>query len=189
MTALLLVAVGYQPAPAAQWDFDRAHSSVYFDVKHIASTIRGIFADYDGTIVFDPSNPEQGSMTFVIKTASIDTGITKRDDHLRTADFFAAEKFPEISFESATIREVGANRFVVNGALTIKGKTYPIDVPMKFYPAVPDPFDPSRQVAGFDFRFTVDRLAYGVGDGRFHKMGVVGKNVDVFISLEMIRNE
>lgn len=186
VAALLFITAAVQPAAATEWQFDKAHSSVYFDVTHIHSTVRGMFTEFDGTIVFDPARPEAGSMTFTIRPGSVDTGITKRDNHLRSEDFFGVSEYPEIRFASTAISKQGDNRYTVSGKLTIKGETHMIDVPMTYHPAVNNPVKPGQKVAGFDFAFTIDRLEYGVGDGRFYKMGVVDREVDLFISLEMI---
>lgn len=185
MAAALLLTTAVMPASATEWQFDKVHSSVYFDIRHIHSVVRGAFAEYDGTIVFDPAEPTKGSLTFTIKPASVDTGIAKRDDHLRTDDFFGVEKYPEIRFASTSITPEGDNLFTVSGTLTIKGKTHMIEVPMVYYAPVENPMKSGQMVAGFDFAFTVDRLKYGVGDGRFYKMGIVGKDVDLLVTLEM----
>lgn len=184
--ALLLVAVLAQSAFAADWNVDKAHSYVYFDVKHILSTVRGSFTEFDAKISLDPDKPEQGKIMMTIKTASINTGITKRDNHLRSADFFDANTYPEMTFVSTGIKRSDETMLLVSGDLTIKGKTHAVTIPMEITGVVDNPLKEDQKVAGFDSRFTIDRLSYGVGTGKFYDLGVVGKEVEVFITIEAL---
>lgn len=183
---VLLVAVLAQSAFAAGWNLDKAHSYVYFDVKHILSTVRGSFTEFDADISLDPDQPEQGAIRMVIQTASINTEITKRDNHLRSADFFDANTYPEITFESTAIKRTDETMLAVSGDLTIKGKTHSITVPMEITGVVENPLKEGQKVLGIDSRFTIDRFDYGVGTGKFYDLGVVGKEVDMFISMEAL---
>ena len=120
LSALLIV----QSAFAADtYVFDKAHSSIGFQIRHLFSNVPGKFDDFTGTIQFDEANPEQSSVEVNIKTASIDTGVKMRDDDLRSPNFFDAAKFPEITFKSKSVKSTGKNTFDVTGDLTMHGVT------------------------------------------------------------------
>lgn len=187
--SLLAVFSGPQAVYSAEWSFDMAHSGIYFDVPHIYSTIRGRFSDFSGTFSFDPKNPAGGRIEVVVQTQSVDTQITKRDNHLRSEEFFGVSQYPTMSFKSKKIAHESGNKYRLVGDLTVKDVTKEIEVPFVFHGVMDSPFQKGKQIAGFDARFTIDRLAYHVGNGKFAKMGVVGKDVDVIISIEMISDK
>lgn len=174
---------------ADQWAFDMSHSGIYFEVKHIFSTVRGNFTDFSGTFNFDPDKLDSSRIEMTVNTQSVNTQITKRDNHLRSNDFFAVNDYPAMTFKSRSITHLSGNNYRVTGDLTVKDVTKTVDVPFVFYGVIDNPLQKGKQVAGFEARFTIDRLAYHVGDGKFVKMGVVGKDVDVTISLEMLKNK
>ena len=178
-----------QAAQSAEWSFDMAHSGIYFDVPHIYSTVRGRFNDFAGTFSFDPQDLSGSNIEVTVQTQSIDTQITKRDNHLRSEEFFAVSQYPTMTFKSKSISHDGGNNYRVVGDLTVKDVTKEIAVPFIFHGIVESPFQKGKQIAGFDARFTIDRLEYHIGDGKFVKMGVVGKDVDVIISIEMISDK
>jgi len=189
---LALLAVVLSPpdrAAAAQWEFDRAHSSFFFDIKHIFYTTRGYFEDYRGTFRFDPDQPDDSRIDITIATKSITTQHKKRDQHLRSDDFFDVKRFPSMRFESRRIRHLGGGNYAVDGRLTIKDVARDITVPFRLLGVRENPFDADQLVAGFEARFTIDRLEYHVGSGKYYEMGAVGKDVDILISLEMLRDK
>src|SRR5471032_2732180 len=94
---------------------DKTHSEVTFQVRHLVTKVRGHFTDFSGTVAFDAAQPEKSSIAFSINTASIDTGTPDRDAHLRGDDFFAAEKFPVITFTSSTVTKKSAEQYDVVG--------------------------------------------------------------------------
>src|SRR5947209_506094 len=103
----LLVLVGQQPAQRLslqEYAVDAGHSIVEFSVGFALARVRGRFPDSHGTILYDPEHPEQSSVSVVIETKTIDTGWPHRDEHLRTDDFFDAEKYPTISFQSRIVQ-------------------------------------------------------------------------------------
>jgi len=173
-------------AQGAEYDFDRAHSSFRFGVQHIYSTVYGHFDTYSGKVMFDPAKPADSSFQFTVKVKSIQTGIVKRDKHLLSNDFFTAGKYPEITFTSSSVKHTGGNNYAVAGTLQMKDVKKEVVLPVVYWGSKVHPMDKSKKVAGFDFKLRVDRLAYNVGNGKFHKMGLVGKDVDIFASLEMM---
>ena len=186
--SLLLLAQGALAA-ARGWEMDPAHSNVYFSVDHIYSKVQGRFTNLGAAIRFDPANLKESSFSFEIKVDSIDTGIGKRDKHLLSPDFFDSGKFPLITFQSSEIVDAGQGVYQVKGTLNIKGKAHDLTLPLTFAGIKDHPAEKGKQVAGFNGRITVDRLALGVGDGKFHKMGLVGKDVDVLVTLEALADK
>lgn len=172
---------------AQEWTVDPAHSGVMFEITHIFSTIRGRFSDFSANVSFDPQHPEKSRFEFVVKTDSIDTQIAKRDAHLKTADFFEAAKYPQIVFKSTKVARVEGNRFLLEGKMTVKDVTQDMQVELLYLGKKENPMSKGSEVAGLETRFKIDRLAFHVGDGKFYKMGVVGKDVQVLVSLEMAR--
>ena len=189
--SLLLILIGsqYAQAEAAKWQFDTAHSSVYFDIRHIYSTVRGHFPDYSGTFLFDPKNPATAKIEMEIKVKSIFTDDQKRDKHLKSKDFFDAGKYPVMTFESTGIKPTGDQKYLVSGKLTVKGNTKDISFPLNYLGEKEHPLQKGQIVAGFSGHFVIDRLDFQVGDGKFYKMGVVDKAVGITISFEMLRKQ
>lgn len=110
-----------------EWQIDQSHTSVTFGVRHMmVSTVRGVFHKVSGSVGFDPKNPEKSWANIEVDIASIDTREPKRDDHLRSADFFDAAQFPKMTFKSTKITKKGADEYELTGDLTIKDITRPV---------------------------------------------------------------
>ncbi len=189
IVSLLIFTADYASAEAPEWKFDTAHSRFYFDIDHIFVKVRGHFSDYSGKFFFSPANLNESSINIKIKTKSIDTGITKRDNHLRTGDFFDVKRYPLITFKSTEIVHKQGNMYLVSGNLTIKDVTRTVRLPMKYFGTTPNPFNPNEIVAGFVTRLTIDRFDFNVGSGKFYNMGVAGKDVHITIALEMLHEK
>ncbi|MFN2353613.1 MAG: YceI family protein [Desulfopila sp.] len=173
-------------AQVTTWEVDKAHSSIYFSIDHIYSKVRGHFDDYSATIRFDPDNLEKSSFLFEIQVDSINTNITKRDKHLLSEDFFNEPEYPLIRFQSSAITAAADDTYNVAGTLTIKGQKHDLVLPLKLAGVTDHPMVEGATVAGFNGSITIDRLAYGVGSGKFHQAGVVGKDTDILVSLEVL---
>lgn len=186
-SALLITNVAF--AEAEKWEFDKAHSNVYFDVRHTYATVRGQFTDFTGILQFDPDNLEVGRVTFEVNTKSINTGIPNRDNHLRSEEFFAVKKFPTMKFESTAVKQKQENQYTLKGNLTIRGNTNEIDIPLTYFGSRENPLKKGQMVAGFEARLSIDRLDYQVGTGKYVEMGVIGKKVDILIALEVLKNK
>ena len=176
-------------AAARAWELDTDHSNVYFSIEHIYAEVQGRFTAIAATVHFDPANLKESRFDFEIKVDSIDTGINQRDDHLRSADFFASSDHPLITFTSKAVTAAGEGVYQVAGTLTVKGKSRDLVLPLTFAGVKDHPATPGKQVAGFNGRLSVDRLALGVGDGKFYKMGLLGKDVDVLVTLELLADK
>ena len=174
---------------ARSWEIDEDHTNLYFSVDHIYSKVQGRFTNYKGTLIFDPANLKDSKIAFEIKVKSIDTGIGKRDRHLRSADFLEESKYPLITFTSRSITEAGENMYNVSGILTIKDVSRELVLPLRFEGVRENPLAPELEVAGFNGRLTLDRLEFNVGDGKYYKMGAVGKDVDILVTIEALRKK
>ena len=177
----LLLAVSAQAADTFQ--VDRTHSHVNFEIRHIISTVTGGFKDFGGTIQLDRADLTHSTVEFTIQTASIDTGNDKRDGHLRSPDFFDAEKNPQITFKSKRITQKNAEYYDVTGDFTMHGVTKEIILPVKFLGTVKGA---RGEVAGFKTDFLLNRKDYGIAWNRDYEAGLMllGDDVDIHISLE-----
>ena len=175
-------------AEAEIWEIDKAHSNIYFDVRHTYATVRGQFDEFSGTLRFDPDNLAVSSVRFEISTKSINTRIPNRDNHLRSEEFFAVNRYPAMTFQSIGVKQKEGNQYTLVGNLTIKGKTHKVAMPFTYFGVRENPLKKGQMVAGFETRFSIDRLEYLVGQGKYFEMGVIGRNVDILITLEVLKN-
>jgi len=180
-------------APASsisQWRVDPAHTRAEFAVKHLMiTTVRGHFADVDGTVHEDATNPSRSSIEVSIKVASLDTGVEQRDAHLRSPDFFDVEQFPSLTFRSTNIAPAGENKLRVTGDLTIKGVTKPVVLDVTEEGRRGDPWGGQR--AGFSATTKIDRRDFGLNYNQALETGgwVVGHEVKINLDIELIRQD
>ena len=170
----------------AKWNIDPDHTVAAFKVRHFMITlVRGQFNKVSGFIDFDPENPTQGSVEATIETAGIYTGIPKRDDHLRSADFLDVEHFPTITFKSTRIEETGLNYFKVTGDLTIRGNTRTVTLDVEYLGQMKSPFDDDISV-GFSASTRINRFDFGVNwNVEMEKGGqVAGKELTLLLETE-----
>lgn len=188
VTAAPLLAQTAAPAKET-WGLDKAHSNVTFKVRHMMSKVTGQFRDFDITLDIDRANPAASSVEFTIQTASIDTGNTNRDDHLRTPDFFDAAKFPTITFKSTSVREKSKNEYEVTGDFTMRGVTKRITLPVTFLGFLKDPR--GNEKGGFEIETTVNRKDYDIVWNRNLDEGgvVLGDEVKISINLQVARKK
>lgn len=148
------------PGITGHWDLDPAHSRLGFSTRHaMVSRVRGAFNDVSGFAdITDDYSTSQASV--VMKTKSIDTRSDDRDKHLRSADFFDVETYPEIRFISSAIDEVDENSFVVTGELSIRDVTKTVSIPLELIGIDKDPFGNLR--AGLEGSRRIDRKDWGV---------------------------
>jgi polyisoprenoid-binding protein YceI len=144
------------------YDIDPAHSSLEFAAKHaMVTTVRGRFSDFTGVLHIDGTNPEQSSAEVNVKIASIDSRSDQRDEHLRSADFFDAEKHPEMTFKST--RAAAGKRegqWRMWGDLTIKGVTREVELELDYTGSAVDPWGGTR--VGFEGHATLNRKDWGL---------------------------
>jgi len=174
-------------AAAQEWKLDPVHTNFYFEIRHTYAAVRGRFTDFTTDVYFDPENLVKSKFDFMINVNSIDTGIGKRDTHLRSPDFFDAGKYPLMTFKSKNVSHAGGNKYIAEGTVTIKNVIKDLALEFVYHGQKENPAKPGETVTGLDTRFTLDRLEYNVGDGKFYKIGLVDKDVDVLITLELLK--
>jgi polyisoprenoid-binding protein YceI len=151
---------GIVRVPTGTWTVDPAHSSVEFRVKHMMiSTVRGRFGEFAATIEAAPDY-HQSKVQGTVKAASIDTNEPRRDDHLRSTDFFDVEHHPEISFESTGIEHLEKGNYRVEGDLTMHGETRPVRFEVTVHGVTTDPQGQDR--VGLEARGTLSRAEFGL---------------------------
>ncbi|WP_278926252.1 YceI family protein [Staphylococcus auricularis] len=164
-----------------QFNFDPAHSSVDFSIKHLMiSNVKGRFEDFDAQFEGDINDLSTIKGTFTIKVNSIDTRDQNRDEHLLTDDFFSAEQYPEIKFEIEKVEENS-----VTGQLTIKGETHEETFDGQFEGVSKNPMN-GAQTAGYTVNGTIDREKYGITFNQALETGgvMLGKEVKFQVSVE-----
>src|SRR5213592_3131504 len=185
LTMVAAVLVAASAFAADSFVVDKNHSEATFQVRHLVSRVSGKFDDFTGSISVDQANPAASSVEFTIKTPSIDTGVADRDKHLRSADFFDAEKYPEISFKSTSIKP-GARKdlYDVTGTFTMHGVTKTITLPVEFLGFIKDPR--GNQRAGFSAHIILNRKDYGILWNRALDNGgtLLSDDVDVTVNIE-----
>ncbi len=165
---------------------DKAHSEIGFEVRHLLTRVRGRFSDFSGTIEFDDAQPELSSVDFSAQVASIDTNNSDRDAHLRTDDFFAADRFPTITFKSQRISRQSDERFAVEGELTIRGIAKTVVVPVDYLGQATDPWGNLK--AGFEGELTINRKDFGVNYNAALETGgfLIGDEVKIRVALQAL---
>lgn len=184
VSALLLSLLTFVPiGHAAEYTVDVAHSTVGFTVPILngLSKVKGKFSDFTATINYDEANPTKSSVNAVIKVASVDTGIAARDKHLLTADFFDAEKFPEITFKSSSVEKKG-KLLLAHGTFTMHGISKEIVLPITMTGKIVDPAT-KKTTYGFSATLTLNRTDYGINYERKGAEGFLGKDIEVELNL------
>jgi polyisoprenoid-binding protein YceI len=172
---------------AGTYELDAAHKRVGFVVRHLmVSKVRGEFAEATATITV-AENPLESSVTATIQTASVTTGQADRDNHLRTGDFFEAEKYPTLEFVSTGVKSHDGNEFVLTGDLTIKGVTKQVELEVEFEGVGRSPY--GFDVFGFSAVTEIDREDWGLTYNMALESGgvMIGKKVKIEIEGEAIR--
>lgn len=170
------------------WMIDPAHSIAEFAVKHLViTTVKGRFRDLEGTLEIDEAQPENSSVSASIDVASIDTGVADRDAHLRSDDFFNAERYPKITFRSTRVERIDETKYKVHGDLTIRDVTKPVILDTEFEGEVDDPWGNRR--AAFTATAQISRNEFGVKWNQLIETGgaIVGDNVKITLHLEAVR--
>ena len=168
------------------YSIDNAHASVGFSISHLViSKVKGNFNDFSGTFVLDKAN-RLIEVDASIKTASIDTGVKKRDDHLRSADFFEVEKYPEITFTGKKVLKRNGKHILL-GKLTMHGVTKNIEIPYTIKGPITDPY--GNKKIGFHAETVINRTDYGLNWNQALEAGgvMVGEEVQIEIDLEAVK--
>ncbi|RNC73347.1 MAG: polyisoprenoid-binding protein [Desulfuromonadales bacterium] len=176
-------------ASAATWTLDPEHSYIGFKIRHLmVSNVKGDFKKYTGTIEIDDKDLAKSKVNVAIETASIDTGIAKRDDHLRSADFFDVAKYPIMSYVSRKVVSAGEGKLKVYGDLTLHGVTrevvLDVDGPTA---AIKDPWGNTKR--GASAAAKINRKDFGLTWNKAVETGgvVVGDEVTILIEVELLK--
>jgi polyisoprenoid-binding protein YceI len=168
-----------------KWDIDHAHSSVDFTVRHLlVSKVRGRFTKWSGHLEIDEQDLTHSRVDVEIDVANVDTHEPQRDAHLRSADFFEAEKHPSIVFKSKRVEEKGKDHLAVTGDLTIRGATHEVVLDVERGGIIAkDPWGKRR--AGFTATAKINRKDFGVSFNQVLDQGGLALGEDVAITIEI----
>jgi polyisoprenoid-binding protein YceI len=157
LSALL---IAHSAFAADTYVFDKLHSTIGFEIRHLFSKVPGKFTVFSGQIQLDEANPEQSSVEVTIETASVDTGVKMRDDDLRSPKFFDVKKFPEITFKSTAVKKTGENTADVTGNLIMHGVTKEVVLKVELLGKGAGP--KNSTVSGWDASTALKRSDYGL---------------------------
>ena len=180
----LLLMLGVGAAEAATYSIDAAHSSIGFVARHmVVSKVRGHFDSFEGSFDFVEGQPATWKAEATIQAASVNTGNEKRDGHLASPDFFAAEEFPTLSFSSTGVEKKGES-YLLKGNLTLRGVTKPLVLTLEYFGSIQDPWGNER--AGFSAKGTLNRKDFGLSWNNLLETGgaVVGDEIAIEIEVE-----
>jgi polyisoprenoid-binding protein YceI len=181
-------AAGTQAAKQTTWSIDPAHSHVGFAIKHLMiATVRGRFTDVQGTVALDETDPTTAAIDISIATGSVTTGDDKRDAHLRSPDFFDADRYPNITFRGKRVEATSGDSFRVVGDLTIRDVTREVVLDAELLGRAKDPW--GNQRAAFEARTKINRADYGLTWNTALEAGgvLVGDEVKISIEAELLR--
>jgi polyisoprenoid-binding protein YceI len=170
-----------------RWNLDAAHSGVHFTVRHMVfSKVRGAFTRFGGTLELDEQVLAASSVSVQIEAASIDTREAQRDAHLRSADFFDVEKYPELRFQSTKVEKSGEKRLRITGELTIHGVTREVVLDAQYLGKGKDPWGNPR--VAFTASTSVDRKDYGLRWNQLLEAGgvLVGEKIEIELEVQAI---
>jgi len=170
------------------WQIDQAHTNVMFSIRHMMITkVRGSFEKLDGVVELDEQHPENTQVEITIDTASVNTRDEKRDAHLRSADFFNAEQYPQMTFKSKRVEILGADRAKLIGDLTIRDVTQEVSLDVEYNGMLKNPWGMTS--AGFAAATRINRKDWGLTWNVALETGgmLVGEDVDLTIELELIK--
>lgn len=171
---------------ATSWQIDKAHSAINFTINHFFTPVDGSFNDYEAEVHFDPENLEGSRIDVTIPVESVNTRNERRDNHLRSEDFFNTSEWPTMRFVSHSIESRGDNQFVAIGELTIRDVTRGFELPFELLGVMEHPMRENTLVAGIVADAQLMRSDYGVGVGDWAATAVVGDRVNIRLNLELL---
>ncbi|MDP3980041.1 MAG: YceI family protein [Chlamydiota bacterium] len=188
MLALGLFLFSFSYLNAATYKLDADHSTVGFKIKHIFSWVQGTFDTFEGSIEYDPENPDGFSATATIQAGSINTRVQKRDQHLQSPDFFDVEKYPTITFSTVRLKHVTPEGAQLQGMLTLHGVEKLVILDLQFLGVATDPW--GNELAAFTAMTTIDRKDFGLTWNKVLETGgvLVGDEVVITLDVSAIRS-
>ena len=186
--SVLFLGIGFTTlqAQAPNWSVDKSHSAIKFSITHFFTPVIGTFEDVTADINFSPEDLENSSIDVTIPVESVNTRNDRRDDHLRSEDFFNTAEWPNIRFVSNEIVSNGNNQFTAIGELTIRDVTREFELPFELLGVMDHPMRENTQVAGIVADASLMRTDFGVGVGDWAATAVVGDEVEIELNLELL---
>ena len=170
------------------YKIDAAHSEISFKVKHLMiSNVTGNFTDFDATLTANEEDFSDATISFTAQVDSINTNNAQRDGHLKGADFFDAQHFPSISFESVTFSKKSDSVFELVGNLSIKGNTKPVNLEVEYNGTMQDPYGQTK--VGFELNGKISRSEFGLTWSAITEAGgvVVSDEIKLHLNVQMIK--
>jgi len=171
------------------WTIDPTHTEVQFKVKHLViSTVTGFFKKFNGTLETDTDDFDGASVTFSVEIDSIDTNQKDRDNHLKSADFFAADEFPTMDF-SGRLKKKSESEYTLAGDLTIRGTKKNIELSVEYGGTMKDPYGNTK--SGFEINGKINRKDFGLNWSAVTEAGgvVVSDEVKLQINAQVVKND
>lgn len=171
-----------------RWEIDSSHSGIHFSVRHLViAKVRGKFARWSGALAVPDGDLNRATVEVTIDATSIDTGVSDRDTHLKSADFFDVARFPEITFKGGRIEPQFGGEFRLLGELTIHGVTREVALEVEATGRTMDPWGNER--LGFEAKTSVDRKQFGLTWNQVLETGgvMVGDKVEIELELEAVK--
>ena len=178
-----------EKAVLTKWAIDPMHSEIQFKIKHLViSTVTGKFKEFEGALEQEGESFENATVEFSAKIDSIETGVADRDAHLKSDDFFNAEKYPELKFKGTRFIKLDNNNYKLNGDLTIRDITKEIDLDVFYGGTVTDPYGQTK--AGFEISGEINRKDYNLKWSAVTEAGsvVVSDQVKLNLNVQLVRN-
>jgi polyisoprenoid-binding protein YceI len=175
-------------ATATKWAIDPMHSEVQFKVKHLViSTVSGFFKSFEGSLETENEDFEDANISFALNIDSVDTNQTQRDEHLKSADFFNAAEYPQITFKSASFKKTGDGEFDLIGDLTIKDVTKSVKLVAEYGGSTADFYGNTK--AGFEVTGKINRKEFGLTYDGVTEAGsiVLGEDVKLLINIQFAK--
>ncbi|WIG97861.1 YceI family protein [Myxococcus sp. SDU36] len=170
------------------WNIDTTHSGIHFSVRHmVIAKVRGSFRKYSGAVSLDEQDVTKSSVAVTIETASIDSGVEQRDNHLRSPDFFDVEKFPTITFKSTKVEKASGDGLKVTGHLTLRDITREVVLDAEQLGVGKDPWGNVK--AAFEAKTSVDRRDFGLTWNQALETGgvLVGEKIEITIEVQAVK--
>lgn len=175
-------------AAQTTWNVDKAHSNVKFSVSHmVVSEVEGSFRGFEGSLVAAKADLSDASVKFSVDVNSVNTDNERRDGHLKSDDFFNAEKFPTITFVSKSFTKLKDNKYKLVGNMTMRGVTRSVTLEVTYGGTITDPYKNTR--AGFKITGKINRKDFGVNWSKAMETGglVVGDDVEFTCRVELVK--
>ncbi|MCO5947804.1 YceI family protein [Mucilaginibacter flavidus] len=177
-------------ATITKWSIDPMHSEVQFKVKHLViSTVSGFFKSFEGSLETEGDDFENADITFALNIDSIDTNQTQRDEHLKSAEFFDAAQYPQITFKSTSFTKTDDEEYELKGDLTVKGITKPVTLSAEFGGSTDDFYGNTK--AGFEVTGKINRKEFGLTWDGVTEAGsiVVGEDIKLLINVQFAKQK